>query len=44
MFTQTSNQSRLDEAAFAAVKAMVPKGVELYLKEPKYLVVGVIFG
>jgi len=42
---ESSEKGVLDEEAFAAVKAMSPvKNVGEFLKEPKYLVVGVIFG
>lgn len=42
---QTSKASVLDQASLAAVNAMSP-GMEVgkYLKEPKFLVVGIIFG
>ena len=41
---KSSRAALLDEAALAAVRAMSPiKDVNLYLKEPKFLVVGVIF-
>lgn len=42
---KTSGSDVLDNAALSAVNAMSPvKNVDLYLKQPKKLVVGIIFG
>lgn len=42
---KSSRETVLDEAALTAVRAMIPvKNVNLYLHEPEYLVVGIIFG
>jgi TonB family protein len=42
---KTSHAEVLDNAALVAAKAISPvKNVDLYLKEPKYIVFGIIFG